>query len=181
MYIVCVKLNDNKYLAKQLKKGKELAYNFLMDNYYKPLCAYAYSLTNDVYLSEDIVQNVLLKIWTKRKNINPELSIKSYLYKSVYNEFIDLNRKQKKVTILQKVHIENLIEIVEDNPKDLEKFIKILNKEIDKLPQKCRRIFLMNKREGLTYTEISEFLNISIKTVEGHMTRAMKFLSTNLK
>lgn len=176
-----MKLNDNKYLAQQLKEGKEVAYDFLMDNYYKSLCGYAYSLTNDIYLSEDIVQNVLLRIWNKRDKINPDLSIKSYLYKSVYNEFIDTNRKEKKVTLLEKCHIESLTEIIEDDSKEIEKFIKILNKEIDKLPKKCRKVFLMNKKEGLTYVEISEFLNISSKTVEGHMTRAMKHLSNKLK
>lgn len=176
-----MKFNDNTFLAKQLKAGKESAYEFLMDTYYKPLCAYAYSLTNDVYLSEDIVQNVLVKVWNKKEKINPQLSIKSYLYKSVYNEFIDTTRKTKSISILQKKHIEGLVEVVENESNDIEKLIKILNQEIEKLPIKCKRVFLMNKKEGLTYTEISEYLNISTKTVEGHMTRAMKLLNEKLR
>lgn len=173
-------LNDNKFLAKQLIAGKENAYDFLVDSYYKQLCAYAYSLTNDVYLSEDIVQNVFVRIWSKRHKINPELSIKSYLYKSVYNEFIDVNRKNKAVSYLEKKHIDSLTEVIEEHSNDLEKLIRILNQEIEKLPKKCKKVFLMNKKEGLTHIEIAEYLNISTKTVEGHMTRAMKLLNKKL-
>lgn len=173
-------LSDNKFLAKQLIAGKESAYDFLVDNYYKLLCAYAYSLTNDIYLSEDIVQNVFVRIWSKRQKINPELSIKSYLYKSVYNEFIDVNRKNKAVSYLEKKHIDSLTDVIEDNSNDIENLIKILNQEIEKLPKKCKKVFLMNKKEGLTHIEIAKYLNISTKTVEGHMTRAMKLLSKKL-
>lgn len=173
-------LSDNKFLAKQLIAGKESAYDFLADSYYKLLCAYAYSLTNDVYLSEDIVQNVFVRVWSKRHKINPNLSIKSYLYKSVYNEFIDVNRKNKTVSYLEKKHIDSLTDVIEDNSNDIERLIKVLNQEIEKLPNKCKKVFLMNKKEGLTHIEIAEYLNISTKTVEGHMTRAMKLLSKKL-
>jgi RNA polymerase sigma-70 factor (ECF subfamily) len=170
----------NSLLAQRLISGDSKAYDFLMDSYYQNLCAYAQSLCHDHAMAEDIVQNVFVKIWVKRKKINPDLSIKSYLYKSVYNEFINQYRKNKPVIFLEKKYFEAIDLVSDIEPKELESLIKLMNAEIDNLPSKCREIFLMNKKEGLTHTEISEYLNISIKTVEGHITRAFKILTEKL-
>ena len=170
----------NQYLAERLISGDCKAYDFLMDIYYQRLCAYAQSLCNDHALAEDIVQNVFVRIWVKRKKINPDFSIKSYLYKSVYNEFITQYRKNKPVLYLEKKYFEAIDVVTEIEPVELEGLIKLMNAEIDNLPSKCKEIFLMNKKEGLTQTEISEYLNISTKTVEGHITRAFKILTEKL-
>lgn len=168
------------FLAEQLKIGNEKAYDYLMDSFYQNLCGYTYSLTNDKGLAEDIVQNVFVEIWVNRSNINSSLSIKNYLYKSVYNEFINQYRKNKPVIYLEKKYLEAIDILVENEQKDISQLIEIVNHEIENLPQKCKQIFLLNKKEGLTHIEISEHLNISIKTVEGHMTRAFKILSNKL-
>ena len=168
------------FLAKRLISGDSKAYDFLMEFYYKSLCGYAQSLCHDHSMAEDIVQNVFVKMWDKRKKINPELSIKSYLYKSVYNEFINQYRKNKPVIYLEKKYFEAIDLAVEIEPEELKNLIKIMNAEIENLPSKCREIFLMNKKEGLTHTEISEYLNISTKTVEGHITRGFKTLTDKL-
>lgn len=170
----------NYFLAKRLISGDTKAYDFLMDSLYQKLCAYAYTLTNDHGKSEDIVQNVFVEIWINRKNINPDFSVKNYLYKSVYNEFIDQYRKNKPVIYLEKKYLEAIDLVHENEYENLDELIKLVNVEIENLPQKCKRIFLLNKKEGLTHIEISEYLGISIKTVEGHMTRAFKILGDKL-
>jgi RNA polymerase sigma-70 factor (ECF subfamily) len=170
----------NMFLAKRLMADDEKAYDILMNSYYQSLCAYAQSLCHDQALAEDIVQNVFVRIWVKRKKINSDFSIKSYLYKSVYNEFITQYRKNKPVLYLEKKYFEAIDVVAEIEPEELEGLIKLMNAEIDNLPSKCKEIFLMNKKEGLTHTEISEYLNISIKTVEGHITRAFKILTEKL-
>ena len=101
----------NLFLAQRLISGDSKAYDFLMDFYYQNLCGYAQSLCNDRDMSEDIVQNVFVKIWVKRKKINPDLSIKSYLYKSVYNEFINQYRKNIPVIYLES-HITRAFKIL---------------------------------------------------------------------
>ncbi|WP_317172429.1 RNA polymerase sigma factor [Gelidibacter maritimus] len=88
--------SDNFILVEALRNGNEHAYSFLMDTYHHQLCVYAYGLTRDYDQAEDIVQNVLVRIWRKRHNLKTDFSFKSYLYRSVYNEFIDHYRKQKK-------------------------------------------------------------------------------------
>ena len=170
----------NLFLAQRLISGDSKAYDILVNFYYQKLCGYAQSLCHDHALAEDIVQNVFVTIWTNRKNINPKLSIKSYLYKSVYNEFVNQYRKNKPVIYLEKKYFEAIDLVVEIEQEELDGLIKLMNAEIDKLPAKCKEIFLMNKKEGLTHTEISEYLNISLKTVEGHITRAFKILTEKL-
>ncbi|SDL39050.1 RNA polymerase sigma factor [Kriegella aquimaris] len=170
----------NLFLAQKLISGDPKAYDFLMSFYYQSLCGYAQSLCHNHDLAEDIVQNVFVSIWTNRKNINPHLSIKSYLYKSVYNEFINQYRKNKPVIFLEKKYLEAIDLAVDIAQEELDDLIKLMNGEIENLPTKCREIFLMNKKEGLTHTEISEYHNISIKTVEGHITRAFKILTEKI-
>lgn len=167
-------------LARNVKSGDQISFDILIEKYYASLCAYAYSLTHDKFSAEDLVQNVYAELWIKRANINPQLSIKSYLYNSVYNNFVDEYRKKKPIVYLEKKYIEALDNVIEDESKDLGKLFIQLEKEISKLPPRCRRIFLLNKKDGLTHLEISEYLQISIKTVEGHITRAFKLLQERL-
>ncbi len=164
-------LHDNCGLITELRKGKEKAFSFLVETYNHKLCLYALSLANDKDIAEDIVQNVFIKTWEKRNSLKPELSIKCYLYKSVYNEFIDQNRKMQSVTALEKKYIEELDSLMEIDEDRLEKLLLLVRQEIEKLPPKCKRIFSMSKEEGLSNMEISERLNISLKTVEAHITK----------
>ncbi len=127
------------------------------------------------------MQNVLVDVWTNRRNLNPDFSITNYLYKSVYNGFIDQYRKNKPIIYLEKKYLEAIDLVVQNEQANLDELMTVVNKEIDKLPSKCRQIFLLNKKEGLTHIEISEYLNVSTKTVEGHMTRAFKILGEKLE
>lgn len=175
------KFSNHTDLISSLRNGDENAYSFLVKFYHKKLCIYALSLINDHDLAEDIVQNVLISVWKNRFKLKEDFVVKSYLYKSVYNEFIDQYRKQKKVLTLEKKHIDALHYIVEEeDEKSLEKSMKIVKKEIENLPPKCKQIFLLSKEEGLTNIEISEYLNISVKSVEGHITKAFKILRSKL-
>ena len=167
---------ENANLILRLKKGDAKAYSFLVNCYNHQLCVYANSLVNEKALAEDIVQNVFIKTWEKRKFLNQNFSIKGFLFKSVYNEYIDQYRKNKSVTILEKKYIEALDAIVEEDYNVLEKLYLLVQKEVQNLPPKCKNIFLLSKQEGLSNIEISEHLNISIKTVEAHITKAFSLI-----
>jgi RNA polymerase sigma-70 factor (ECF subfamily) len=151
-----------------------------MNNYYKNLCGYANLFTKDPSKSEDIVQNVFVKLWVYRKKVDSNIPIKRYLHKSVYNEFIDQYRKNKSVISLEEKHLRTINTIIDDNSFDIEKLMTRVNNEIEKLPEKCKKVFILNKKEGLTHDEIAEYLQISKKTVEGHITRAFKILNQKL-
>ena len=166
--------------VEKLKKGDYDAYTLLMNNYYKNLCGYANLFTKDPSKSEDIVQNVFVKLWVYRKKVDSNIPIKRYLHKSVYNEFIDQYRKNKSVISLEEKHLRTINTIIDDNSYDIEKLMTRVNNEIEKLPEKCKKVFILNKKEGLTHDEIAEYLQISKKTVEGHITRAFKILNQKL-
>ena len=176
-----MKINfDNKKLIDRLKKGDEKAYSFLIDCFNNQLCVYALNLINNQSQAEDIVQNVFIKTWERRHDLKDHFSIKSFLYKSVYNEFIDQHRKRQSVMILEKKYIDALDTIVEENDTSFEKYISMLKREIQNLPPKCKRTFLLSKQDGLTNVEIAEYLNISIKTVESQITKAFTLLRLKL-
>ena len=164
-------------LINGLKKGESKAYALLVDTYHNILCAYAYQLTNDRDHSKDIVQNVFINIWRIRLKLKDDFAIKSYLYRSVYNEFLNQERNKIHAVPLDKKNIEALNSILEEeDEKSLEKLMNLVRREIENLPPKCKQAFLMSKQEGLTNIEIAEYLNVSIKSVEGHITKAFSIL-----
>lgn len=132
-------------------------------------------------MAQDIVQNVFLKTWRFREKLNSNYSIKSFLFKSIYNEFINTYQKNKSTMVLQYKYIESLYEVAEGSDDSvLEVMIEIVNKEIQSLPPKCRQVFELSKKEGLTNAEIAEYLNVSIKTVEAQITRSFSLLREKL-
>ena len=173
---------NNKKLVKHLKKGNEIAYTYLVELYYERLCDYASNLARDSFRSEDIVQNVFIRMWQQREKLNFNISIKSYLYKSVYNEFVDQYRKDIAITLLEKKYIEEINSNIEPSDNDkTERLIALVEKEIEQLPPKCKETFLLNKKEGLTYVEIAEFQNVSVGTVEKQMNKAFSLIRNKIK
>ncbi len=173
--------SDNIQLIHALKTGDPKAYTFLVNTYHHKLCVYAYSFTHDHNSAEDIVQNVFMRIWNKRKNLKDDFVISNLLYKSVYNEFIDQYRSKKSVYPLEKKYIVALNAIVENEDEhSLDRVIKLVKREIQNLPPKCKEIFLLSKEEGLTNIEIAEYKKLSIKSVEAHITKAFSILRNSL-
>lgn len=173
--------SDNQKLITSLVSGEEKAYMYLLDTYHRELNAYALTLTHDQALAQDIVQNVFLKTWKSRKKLNPQFSIRNFLYKCVYNEFLNNYQKNKAVLLLNKKYIEYAHETAEGLDEGiLNKIMEIVNKEIQKLPPKCQRVFILSKKEGLTNTEIADYLDISLKTVEAQITKAFRILKNKL-
>ncbi|PCH53726.1 MAG: RNA polymerase sigma-70 factor [Flavobacteriaceae bacterium] len=127
--------------------------------------------------NEDIVQEVFLRTWEYRRKLKKDQSINGFLYKTVYNEFINLYHKKQAIMVLEKTYVATLNKIIEEtNEVDLDKKTGIISQEIENLPKKCRQTFLLSKKDGLTNIEIAEYLNVSIKSVEAHITKAYSIL-----
>ncbi|TDE04640.1 RNA polymerase sigma factor [Flavobacterium hiemivividum] len=174
--------NNNDFLIERLSKGDEKAYEYLMNTYHHKLCVYANSLIRNIYTAEDIVQNVFVKVWEQRTRLKQSHSIQSFLYKLVYNEFIDQYRKNQSLFTLEKTYFEALNTAAqENNAEDMERIVTVLNKEINNLPPKCKEVFILSKQEGLTNVEIAEHLDVSIKTVEAQITKAFSLLRLTLQ
>lgn len=174
--------NDNAFLMQSLINGNEKAYDFLLNRFHRKLHVYALTLVNDHSMAQDIVQNVFLKTWKNRNKLRLEFSIQSFLYKSVYNEFINTYQQNKAMMLLQQKYVESMKSIVENSEESsTERMLAIVNKEIQNLPPKCQQVFILSKKEGLTNIEIAEHLELSIKTVETQISKAFKILKSKLK
>lgn len=177
-----LKFQNAATLIKHLILGDERAYAHLIDEFYNKLYVYAFSLANDDAMSKDIIQNVFLKTWEFRSKLDENHSIQNFLYKSVYNEFINQYHKNRSISILEQAYVEALDETVhESNQELLKKRIAFINEEINNLPKKCKKTFLLSKREGLSNIEIAEYLDISIKSVEAHITKAYSIIRKKAK
>ncbi len=142
---------SNEYLVSQVKKGNKNAYNYLVEHYHDKIFGYALSLTNNYALTQDIIQNVFLRTWEFRENLNPIYPIKSFLYKATYNEFVNLYHKNQSMSMIEKKFVEAINLMTSDDNNDLvEKRKAIVRVEIEKLPVKCKEVFLLSKKEGLT-------------------------------
>ncbi|WP_036385830.1 RNA polymerase sigma factor [Muricauda sp. MAR_2010_75] len=176
-----MEFKDNEELIKALNNGKEIAYEYLVDTYGNRMYAYALTLVKNPPLAKDIVQNVFLNTWKFRKKLSSKYDIKNFLFRSVHNEFINQYQKDKAQMLLQYKYVETLNQIVEESDENtIVQMIKIVYQEIEKLPPKCKEVFCLSKKEGLTNNEISLHLGISLKTVEAQITKAFTILRARL-
>jgi RNA polymerase sigma-70 factor (ECF subfamily) len=174
--------SDNNVLIESLRNGDESAYTYLINTYHHKLCVYANSLVKNIYSAEDIVQNVFIKVWEQRARLKSDHAIKSFLYKLAYNEFIDLYRKNQSLFSLEKMYYDALNSVVlEDDSESFQRILQVVNKKIESLPPKCKEVFVLSKKEGLTNIEIAEHLEVSIKTVEAQITKAFSILRSSLE
>ena len=139
-------------------------------------------MSNDQDGAKDIVQNIMINIWEKRKMLPDIKNFKNYLYKSVYNEFLNQMRTTGRMMIFEKEFFEAINELVFNEEESLtHQKIELLQSEIEKLSPRCKETFLLSKKEGLTYIEIADYLEISTKTVENNMIKAFSILRKKMK
>ena len=170
-------------LVNGLRNGNEIIFETIFRNYYERLCNYANSILNDMDEAEEIVQNSFLLIWERRENTEIHTSLKSYLYQSVHNHC--LNRiKHFKVRRQHTEYYKHQAETKAESPSQVliaTELEQKITKAIEELPKQCRTIFKLSRFENLTYAEIADQLNLSVKTVDNHMVRALKILREKLK
>ena len=172
--------NESEWVEK-IRDGDAQAFEHLFKAYCQPLINFARRFVRDVQIAENIVQDVFLKIWTNRIKLNPSLNIKTYLFTAVRNQTLNHLRhaKMEKDSVADMQLITTPVKTPENGWKEKELATSI-QQAINELPKKCQTIFLMNRFDQLTYQEIADILNLSIKTVETQMGRALKFLRKRL-
>lgn len=152
-------------------------FDSLFREFYQDLCRFAYKYLQEEELSDDVVQEVFINLWEKRKNIPEIASFKSYLYKAVRNKCIDTIRKQlRNSTLLTTDDDFSEISYIDYSFENIEKEeLKLkIEESISSLPINCRNVFTLSREAKLTYGEIAEELGISRKTVENQIGIAIK-------
>ena len=174
---------SDKHILERLQQSDEQVFESLFKAYYERLCNYANTILNDIEEAEEMVQSAFLTIWEKRESFEIHTSLKSYLYKAVYNS--SLNRvKHLKVQQRHQTFYKHAATIEYENTSErlLEKELEtVAKKAIDQLPPQCQNVFRLSRFENLSYAEIAEQMSISVKTVENHMVRALRVLREKLK
>lgn len=174
-------LRDDHWV-KKVNKGDKEAFEAIYRCYYPQLGNFLLRFVDSDKAAEDIIHNVFYKVWENRTNLKANGSLKAYLFKAVQNQAYKYLSKKGSNNIAQ-LSVYEIQENSENNPEvmlEIKEFKKAYRSAIEKLPEKRRNVFLMHRDDHLTYKEISEVLNISIKTVETQISRSMKFLIQQL-
>jgi len=163
-------------IVRRIRQGDKGQFESLFRSSYVSLVRYARTMTSDHDTAEEIVQDLFFRLWKDKEKLQIESSLNGYLFRAVHNRclhYISHNKVVEKyaheVVMLSSGTGEDAADLV--NYNDLQaKIARIL----ERLPEKCGRIFCMNRFEGLKYSEIAEKLSVSVKTVEANMGRALK-------
>lgn len=161
-------------------------FQIVFDKYYNPLCNYALTFTKNADSSEDIVQELFVKIWEDRRDLLNDETIRYYLFTATRNNCITWLRGRKNALILEwdEQEHESVIDPgtfngYRDTGKETDP--ALLKEAIDRLPPKCREIFLLSRFSKMTYKDIAASLGISTKTVENQLGKALRMLRSFLK
>ena len=160
-----------------LKTGDATAYEKIFKAYYGYAYSAAYRLTRDANTAKDACQEVFLELWKNHQKLTVKNSLKSYIHRGVINRSLNIMKSRKH-------HAGQELTLVTEKPshqtphKVLEhsELAQQIQAGIDSLPERCRQVFVLSRHEGKSYKEIASALNISVKTVENQMLKALKTL-----
>lgn len=158
------------------------SFEAIFKTYYKGLLGYAYTFIKNEAAAEGIIQQVFLKLWEKRDSLSIDVSVKAYLYKSVYNHALNYLKHQQIKSVHEK-HVSKQPASLAENAEGRvlsNELQKQIHSALNELPEQCGTVFKMNRFEGLKYQEIADALGISIKTVEAHMGKALRIMRARL-
>lgn len=169
-------------LFEQVRNGDRVAYEQMFKQHYTSLVRFARDIVKDTDTAEDMVQEVFVKIWERKENIHITTSLKAYLYMAVKNHCLNKLRIEQKHAFMDDSLADDLRFSSNNNDEEsntikLEQHIK---DALDKLPPRCALIFKLSRFEHKTYKEIAEVLELSVKTVENQMGKALQLMRTNL-
>jgi len=178
-----LEIEESKDLLLKLRQGNEPAFNAVYMMYAKTLYKRIFSIVKDASVTEELLQDLFLKIWQKREAINPELSFKSYLYAIANNLVYDYMRKvacDKRLmasllinSVDYYLHTEEAYNVKETN--------LILKEAINNLSPQQKQVFTLCKIEGKSYKEASQIMGITTDTVNSHVVKSSRYIRSYLK
>lgn len=182
--------SDLTYINKKLQEGDDDTYVFLFRKYYVPLCAYARRYVGRKDVAEEIVSDTFFNLWRTRSNLEIHSSVKSYLFHAVCNNSLYYLRKLKKEDSLEDyfsaTSAENMgfaaaAEGISSDSLILKELSDTIEQAVNLLPQQQQTAFRLKRYEGKKLKEIAQIMNLSVKTVEMHLSKAMLSLRRSLK
>lgn len=166
-----------------IQSGNESAFEMIFKSYYQPLCRYAYTFLQDKEEAEEVVQSVFITLWEKRKNLDIQTSFKAYVYRMVRNSCLNQIKHEK----VKQQHVAHELAVAEVSHESVSEKVNAseltdkISEAMKVLPEQCRLVFQLSRFEEMKYQEIADHLQISVKTVENHMGKALKIMREQLK
>ncbi|TKG97010.1 RNA polymerase sigma-70 factor [Puteibacter caeruleilacunae] len=175
-------IEERKYLA-ALKNGDTKSFDKLFSEYGKRLYHFSYGYLKSTEKAEDVVQEVFLRIWRNRHQLNPNLSFKAYVFKIAYHHILELFEQNNRQQVYQHQLLEESFVFNDDTNERLnyQMLLEKVENLILKLPERQRQVLLKRRKEGISIKEIASQLDIAPKTVENHLTEALKNIKKGLK
>jgi RNA polymerase sigma-70 factor, ECF subfamily len=164
-------------VIKGLRDGDESVFKFVFDEYYRPLTLFAFKYLHDIECSKEVVQEFFVRLWLKRETLSITFSLKMYLYQSVRNacfNYIESNKVAQRRLQSYKPSDYSSSNALDDLLAAEQE--ELLMQAVDRLPEKCREVFLLSRMEKLPNKAIADRLQISVKTVETQISIALKRL-----
>ena len=164
--------NDDILLLNLVREGDRLAFKHLFETYFTPLCRFMHLYVKETTIVEELALDIFTYVWENRKTLQIQLSLKAYIFQAAKNKCLNVLR-QKKLTV-------SLDDTQQDVPEtdemslETEELYNLIQEAVMALPDKCKEVFNLSRTENLTNQEVAAQLNISEKTVEGHITNALK-------
>ena len=179
-----VSMSENQYniLIERMKGGDREAFNQLFRRFYPPLVRFGIRFVADADLSAEIVQDLFVKLWSNHEKLSFNTSFESYMLTSVRNAAITyINKERSHAEANLRVYTEDSDATDPSETLQSNNLEESYRQVLKTMPEKRREVFLASRFEGLKYSEIAEKLGLSQKTVEAHMSAAIKQLREGLK
>lgn len=167
-------------LIDRLKSGDDGALSAIYKKYWQQLYLSAYHILKDEQACEDIIQELFIKLWDNRSSVQISVSLKAYLYASIRYEVYRQVRNSMSTSDVFDTLFDRLQTPVDYENIEYKELIAQVSSAVNALPQKCREVYKLSREEYLSHKQIASRLNISTKTVENHLTKALKQLRTSL-
>ncbi len=166
-----------------LKNGSQQGLKKIFNQYYKYLLVTANHYVADTEKAKDIVQDVFFELWKKREHLQVNTSLKAYLRKAAVNRSLNYIKSQKRFHFGDEAIEMNLMDREEraDQVLEASDLQQVVNRAVDSLPERCRLVYLLSRKEHLSHKKISEQLDISLKTIENQMTKALKVIRQSVE
>jgi len=152
------------------------AFETIFRSRYQALVGFGARYTGSVATAEEVVQEVFLSLWRQRAGMPPADKLGAYLYRAVHNRALNLVRHERVIRTRNAEFVEPPLSAAADETLLREEAEHVVQTAVDRLPERCRLIFILSREQKLTYAQIAEVAGVSIKTVETQMGRALRSL-----
>lgn len=180
--------NAEHELVRRIRADEAAAFEALFREHYENMCALAFRIIRSRDAAEDIAANVFRNVWRLRLEWDPSFPLRAYLLTATRNEALNALRSiRRRADLTELAGREDVPPAFAtgfrspDEDASAREIQQIVERVIASLPPQCRTAFLLRWRDGLKHREIAEHMGLSIKTVEMHLTRALRTLRERLK